>query len=69
VNAKPIVRIATARYLSLQLINARATTKIAGQRLPRILNSFLVCVRVRIFFRMSRSAMAPDMLITSQKLM
>ena len=69
VKVTPMVRKVTARYLSLQFMNAKAMTKIAGNRLPSRLNSFLVRVLVRICFRMSMSATTPEMLIFSQKMM
>lgn len=67
-NVTPIVNKATATYLSLHVINANPTTKIAGNKFPKTLNSFLVCVLVNVFFRISISATAPDMLIFSQNI-
>lgn len=64
-----MVRKVTARYLSLQFMNAKPMTKTAGTRLPSRLNSFLVRVLVRICFRMSMSATTPEMLIFNQKMM
>jgi len=65
----PIVNRATATYFNLQVINARAITNIAGQRFPKTLNSFLVCVRVKVFFRINVSATIPDMFIFNQNIM
>ena len=68
-NVIPIVNKATATYLSLQVINAKPITNIAGNKFPRTLKNFRVCVRVKIFFRIQRSANTPDILILSQKIM
>lgn len=68
VNVIPIVNRATATYFNLHVINARAITNIAGQRFPKTLNNFLVCVRVKMFFRMNVSAIIPEMLIFSQNI-
>ena len=69
VNVTPMVNKATATYLSLQVINAKPMTNMAGHKFPRTLKSFRVCVRVKIFFRIQRSANAPDILMLSQKIM
>ncbi len=45
-----MVNKATATYFNLQVINANATTNIAGHKFPNTLNNFLVCVRVKVFF-------------------
>ncbi len=63
-----MVNKTTATYFNLQVINANPTTNIAGHKFPNTLNSFLVCVLVKIFFRISISAIAPDMLIFNQNI-
>jgi hypothetical protein len=68
VNVTPIVNKATATYFILQVINAKPITNIAGNKFPKTLKTFLVCVRVRIFFRISISAATPDILIFSQNI-
>jgi hypothetical protein len=64
----PIVNKVTATYLSSHVINARPITNIAGNKFPNTLKSFLVCVLVNVFFRMSTSAIAPDTFILSQNM-
>jgi len=64
----PIVNKATARYLSLHVINANPTTNIAGHKFPNTLNTFLVVVLVKISFLISISATAPDIFILSQNI-
>lgn len=64
----PIVNKATARYLSLQVINANPITNIAGNKFPSTLNTFLVFVLVKIFFRIIISAKAPEIFILSQNI-
>jgi hypothetical protein len=68
VNVKPIVNKATATYLILHVINAKQMTNIAGNKFPNTLNNFLVCVLVKIFFRMNISATTPDTFILSQNI-
>jgi hypothetical protein len=68
VKVTPIVNKPTATYLSLHVINAKPMTNIAGNRFPNTLNSFLVCVIVKVFFRISISAITPDILILSQNM-
>jgi hypothetical protein len=43
-------------------------TNIAGHKFPNTLNNFLVCVLVKVFFRISISAIAPDIFILSQNI-
>jgi len=64
----PIVNKATATYLILHVINANPMTNIAGHKFPNTLNNFLVCVLVKVFFRISISAIAPDIFILSQNI-
>lgn len=68
-NVTPTVSRPTAMYLSLQFINANPMTKMAGKRFPNTLNNFLVFVLVRNFFLINISAIAPEILIFSQKAM
>ena len=68
VNVRPMVNKATAIYFSLHVINAKPMTNIAGNKFPNTLNTFRVCVLVKIFFRINISAMTPDRLILSQNI-
>ncbi len=68
VNVTPIVNKATARYFNLHVINAKPTTNIAGNKFPNTLNTFLVCVLVKIFFRINISAITPDIFIFNQNI-
>ena len=68
VNVTPIVNRATATYLILHVINAKPMTNIAGNRFPKTLKTFRVCVRVNISFRINISATKPDTLIFNQNI-
>ncbi len=67
-NVTPIVNKATATYFILHVINAKPMTNIAGNKFPKTLKTFLVCVRVNIFFRISISATIPDIFIFNQNI-